>query len=440
MERRRAPGSRNGRDPSAGAAGASAANGAAQEPENGCGPRRPSALHIFPASTQMHRCALAAPTGPETHSSRSPNFHMGEYHVKNKKGTIFGLLGPAPQPCPRPDRPLPRPHEPPPTTSPRISRHSQAALKRAAGDRDFTAAITAIAERLIAQAFRDGGKVMLAGNGGSAADAQHIAGEFLSRFLFDRNPLPAIALTTDTSALTAIGNDYGFEHVFERQVRGLGRKGDVSLRSRHPALRPTSSPRSRPARVGIITIGFTGAKAAAMAQFAIWSSPPRRSDRADPADPHHRRTRDLREVERAAVQGTARLDHIRRGSPPLSSIATACSTMTTAISARSSAFDACRARRRGERLNDAGFHVFVDLQPGGRGARHVQRNRGHALHDWMRGNWRRRARGSTTSASVPIIRTRRCRPIGSISTGASRRPDDHRPDAELGGRAEREAS
>ena len=70
---------------------------------------------------------------------------------------------------------------------------------------------------------------MLAGNGGSAADAQHIAAEFVGRFVNDRAPLAAIALTTDTSALTAIGNDYGFEQVFERQVRALGRKGDVFI-------------------------------------------------------------------------------------------------------------------------------------------------------------------------------------------------------------------
>ncbi|HVG51576.1 MAG TPA: SIS domain-containing protein, partial [Xanthobacteraceae bacterium] len=66
-----------------------------------------------------------------------------------------------------------------------------------------------------------------AGNGGSAADAQHIAGELLSRLYFDRSPLPAVALTTDSSVLTAIGNDYGYEDVFARQVSGLGRGGDV---------------------------------------------------------------------------------------------------------------------------------------------------------------------------------------------------------------------
>jgi D-sedoheptulose 7-phosphate isomerase len=71
--------------------------------------------------------------------------------------------------------------------------------------------------------------LLIAGNGGSAADAQHIAGEFLSRLNFDRNPLPAIALTTDTSVLTAIGNDYGFDRTFARQIRGLGKCGDIFI-------------------------------------------------------------------------------------------------------------------------------------------------------------------------------------------------------------------
>src|SRR5690606_24342216 len=73
------------------------------------------------------------------------------------------------------------------------------------------------------------GKILLAGNGGSAADAQHIAGEFVSRFAFDRPGLPAIALTTDTSILTAIGNDYGYEKLFQRQVQALGHKQDVLI-------------------------------------------------------------------------------------------------------------------------------------------------------------------------------------------------------------------
>jgi hypothetical protein len=102
------------------------------------------------------------------------------------------------------------------------------ALDRASRDDGLTTSILAIAGA-IADAFRAGGKVLIAGNGGSAADAQHIAGEMLSRMNYDRNPLPAIALTTDTSVLTAVGNDYGFDHVFERQVRGLGRRGDVFI-------------------------------------------------------------------------------------------------------------------------------------------------------------------------------------------------------------------
>jgi D-sedoheptulose 7-phosphate isomerase len=79
------------------------------------------------------------------------------------------------------------------------------------------------------QCLRGGGKILLAGNGGSAADAQHIAGEFVSRFAFDRPGLPAIALTTDTSILTAIGNDYGYEKLFARQVQAHGNKGDVFI-------------------------------------------------------------------------------------------------------------------------------------------------------------------------------------------------------------------
>lgn len=82
------------------------------------------------------------------------------------------------------------------------------------------------AAALLVRALRGGGKVMLCGNGGSAADCQHIAAELTGRFVHDRAPLAALALTTDTSALTCIGNDYSFEDVFERQLRGLGRAGD----------------------------------------------------------------------------------------------------------------------------------------------------------------------------------------------------------------------
>jgi D-sedoheptulose 7-phosphate isomerase len=77
--------------------------------------------------------------------------------------------------------------------------------------------------------FKNTGKILLAGNGGSAADSQHISAEFVSRFYFDRPGLPSIALTTDTSALLAIGNDYGFQKVFSRQIEALGNKGDIFI-------------------------------------------------------------------------------------------------------------------------------------------------------------------------------------------------------------------
>src|ERR1700712_5286136 len=82
---------------------------------------------------------------------------------------------------------------------------------------------------IIIACIKTGNKVLLFGNGGSAADAQHIAAEFTGRFVTERRSLPAIALTTDTSALTAIANDYGFERVFERQVEGLANAGDVVI-------------------------------------------------------------------------------------------------------------------------------------------------------------------------------------------------------------------
>jgi len=109
------------------------------------------------------------------------------------------------------------------------------------------------------ECLRTGGKILLAGNGGSAADAQHIAGELVSRFAFDRPGLPAIALTTDTSILTAIGNDYGYEKLFARQVQAHGQKGDVfigySTSGKSPnVLLALEEARSR----GLVCIGLTG--------------------------------------------------------------------------------------------------------------------------------------------------------------------------------------
>lgn len=113
-----------------------------------------------------------------------------------------------------------------------------------------------------------GGKILLAGNGGSAADAQHIAGEFVSRFAYDRPGLPAIALTTDTSILTAIGNDYGYEKLFARQVQAHGNKGDVfigySTSGRSPnILFAFEEARGR----GLVCVGLTGNRGGPMREL-----------------------------------------------------------------------------------------------------------------------------------------------------------------------------
>jgi D-sedoheptulose 7-phosphate isomerase len=137
-------------------------------------------------------------------------------------------------------------------------RRSCETLSRAAADPDLLAQIRQIAEAITA-AFRAGHKLLIAGNGGSAADAQHIAAEFLSRLNFDRHPLPAIALTTDSSVLTAIGNDYGFDRTFERQVRGLGRPGDVFIAISTSGRSANVIAALKAAReAGLTTIGFTG--------------------------------------------------------------------------------------------------------------------------------------------------------------------------------------
>ena len=103
---------------------------------------------------------------------------------------------------------------------------SRKSLSAMLPDHALLARVEAAAESCIT-ALNNSGKILLAGNGGSAADAQHIAGEFVGRFAFDRPSLPAIALTTDTSILTAIGNDYGYDMLFVRQVQAHARKGDI---------------------------------------------------------------------------------------------------------------------------------------------------------------------------------------------------------------------
>ncbi len=115
--------------------------------------------------------------------------------------------------------------------------------------------------------IKKGGKVMFAGNGGSAADSQHLAAELVGRFMKDRRPLAGMALTTNTSIITAVANDYSFDDIFSRQVEGLGKPGDVffgiSTSGNSPnILKAVESARS----AGIITIGLTGNGGGKMAQ------------------------------------------------------------------------------------------------------------------------------------------------------------------------------
>ena len=142
---------------------------------------------------------------------------------------------------------------------------SRDVIQAAIDDPTFGDAISDIVE-VTATALDKGHKLLLAGNGGSAADAQHLAGEMLSRFHYDRAPAAAIALTTDTSVLTAIGNDYGYERLFERQILGLGCAGDVFIaistsgRSAN-ILRAIDAARQK----RILTVGFTGRTGGEMA-------------------------------------------------------------------------------------------------------------------------------------------------------------------------------
>jgi D-sedoheptulose 7-phosphate isomerase len=138
-------------------------------------------------------------------------------------------------------------------------------VQAAIDDPAFSSAVWKIAQ-VTATALRDGGKLLLAGNGGSAADAQHIAGEMLSRLNYDRAPVAALALTTDTSVLTAIGNDYGYESLFERQILGLGCRADVfiaiSTSGRSPnILRAIEAARQK----RLTVVGFTGRTGGEMA-------------------------------------------------------------------------------------------------------------------------------------------------------------------------------
>jgi D-sedoheptulose 7-phosphate isomerase len=142
-------------------------------------------------------------------------------------------------------------------------REATATLRRTEGS--CSAAVAEAAEAIIG-CLETGGTVYFCGNGGSAADAQHLAAEFSGRFQTERAPLAAVALTTNTSAITAIGNDYGYEHVFSRQLDGLGTPGDVLVaistsggaRSVHRAVAVAK-------KLGMTTVAMTGLKGRAFA-------------------------------------------------------------------------------------------------------------------------------------------------------------------------------
>lgn len=120
--------------------------------------------------------------------------------------------------------------------------------------------------QLCCQTLEAGGKLLFAGNGGSAADAQHWAGELVSRFYYDRPGLAAVALTTDTSILTAIGNDYGYDYVFARQIEALGKAGDVFIAISTSGNSPNIVRAVEAAREsGLHTVGFTGQKGGKLA-------------------------------------------------------------------------------------------------------------------------------------------------------------------------------
>lgn len=144
---------------------------------------------------------------------------------------------------------------------------TQRVMSAMLADAALASTVQAAADACI-HCFQQGGKILLAGNGGSAADAQHIAGEFVSRFAFDRPGLPAIALTTDTSILTAVGNDYGYEKLFARQVQAHGNKGDVfigySTSGKSPnILRAFEEARSR----SLVCVGLTGNRVGPMREL-----------------------------------------------------------------------------------------------------------------------------------------------------------------------------
>lgn len=152
-------------------------------------------------------------------------------------------------------------------SSDRIAAHFENSLKgltKAVRESDVATVSHTIA-KVVAAALKAGNKILLIGNGGSAADAQHIAAEIVGRYKLERPAWAAMALTTDTSALTAISNDYGFDQVFARQVQGLGHKSDVLIALTTSGRSPNILAALKIAReLGIVTVVFTGLKGEAL--------------------------------------------------------------------------------------------------------------------------------------------------------------------------------
>ena len=144
---------------------------------------------------------------------------------------------------------------------------AQRVMSAMLADEVLLSTVAAATEACI-RCMKHGGKILLAGNGGSAADAQHIAGELVSRFTFDRPGLPAIALTTDSSILTAIGNDYGYEKLFARQVQAHGNKGDVFIGYSTSGKSPNILRAFEEARAkGLVCVGLTGNRGGPMREL-----------------------------------------------------------------------------------------------------------------------------------------------------------------------------